>query len=106
MRVNPTEVTLAFDELKVKFRKRFNTERALTKKAFAEYLWLKPSFLYNPSSFRDILFVRKSLIVIKSINIEDLWDFIGSYKHWTYDYKSRFKHFFGEGFDKFICLNK
>jgi hypothetical protein len=38
MRVNPTEVTLAFDELKVKFRKRFNTERALTKKAFAEYL--------------------------------------------------------------------
>ena len=95
-RLNPIEVSIAYDELRAKFRRRYPEEKALTKTMLAEFFGIKASMLYNPSSYRDLLFLTRVVSVIKNVDTEVLRSFVCWYKKWLYNTWERFNKFFGK----------
>lgn len=81
-RANPIEVSIAYDEMKAKFRRACPEWRTLSKKMLADFLWIKPAVLYNPTMYRDLIFLAKVVMVIKSIKIDKLVDFVNTYIPW------------------------
>lgn len=93
-RFNPIEISILYDELKSKFKRNFPDWKSLTKNILATYFWIKASILYNPNSYRDLIFLRKVAINIKNIDINNLSSFVNLYEPNSYDTQSRYRQFF------------